>query len=159
MTMTEEEIAREYRTAKAPAKMIGILAELNGCDRETVKRILTAQGETLPGNMTARKKAGKDEGTDPAGGGAPGEAARPAAAETPELRAHDWPQEPARKDGGRDGAGTNAAAGAARKYAVDVIADLLRQCSDREEDDFKFRERVYGLLALVHAMEEGGGKT
>jgi len=43
MTMTNEEICREYRTAKAPLKQIQILAELNQCDKnssiEVAKRL------------------------------------------------------------------------------------------------------------------------
>lgn len=53
MTMTNEEICREYRTAKAPLKQIQILAELNGCKKDVIKQILIDGGEKLPGNMTA----------------------------------------------------------------------------------------------------------
>lgn len=51
MTMTEEEILRDYRQAKTKQKQIGILAELNACDKAEIKRILTEAGEQLPGNM------------------------------------------------------------------------------------------------------------
>ena len=53
MTMTAEEICREYRTAKAPTKQIGILAELNACTKDEIKRVLIQHGEKLPGNCTA----------------------------------------------------------------------------------------------------------
>ena len=53
MTMTNEEICRDFRQAKAGTKQIGILAELNQCDKETIKRILVEGGEKLPGNMVA----------------------------------------------------------------------------------------------------------
>lgn len=33
MTMTNEEICRDYRAAKVPSKQIHILADLNQCDR------------------------------------------------------------------------------------------------------------------------------
>ena len=53
MTMTPEEICREYRQAKAPTKQIQILADLNGCKKDEIKQILIDGGEKLPGNMTA----------------------------------------------------------------------------------------------------------
>lgn len=56
MIMTNEEICRDYRAAKAPQKQIGILAELNQCDKERIKRILIEGGEKLPGNMMPKKK-------------------------------------------------------------------------------------------------------
>jgi hypothetical protein len=40
MQMTNEEIYRDYRQAKDPKKQIGILAELNQCDRRTIKKII-----------------------------------------------------------------------------------------------------------------------
>ncbi len=55
MTMTDEEICRDYRTAKAPTKQIGILAELNQCSKERIKQILVAGGCELPGNMRPKK--------------------------------------------------------------------------------------------------------
>lgn len=53
MTMTNEEICRDYRAAKAPTKQIQILAELNQCGKDKIKQILIEGGEKLPGNMTA----------------------------------------------------------------------------------------------------------
>ena len=53
MTMTDEEICRDYRTAKAPMKQIGILADLNQCGKDRIKQILIDGGCKLPGNMTA----------------------------------------------------------------------------------------------------------
>ena len=53
MTMTNEEICRDYRTAKSKLKQIQILAELNECSKDTIKRILVEGGEKLPGNMVA----------------------------------------------------------------------------------------------------------
>ena len=55
MTMTNEEICRDYRQAKAPSKQIAILAELNQCDRKTIKDILVAGGCKLPGNCVGTK--------------------------------------------------------------------------------------------------------
>lgn len=61
MTMTNEEICRDYRTAKAPMKQIGILAELNQCDKNRIKQILMDGGEKLPGNMIPKPKQTKDQ--------------------------------------------------------------------------------------------------
>lgn len=57
MTMTPEEICRDYRLAKAPSKQISILAELNGCTRKEIYKILLDGGCELPGNC--RPKAAK----------------------------------------------------------------------------------------------------
>lgn len=57
MTMTNEEICREYRMAKAPTKQIQILADLNGCKKDEIKQILIDGGEKLPGNMMPKPKA------------------------------------------------------------------------------------------------------
>ena len=48
MTMSNEEIARDYRLSKVPMKQIGILAELNQCDKKTIVEILRQEGESLP---------------------------------------------------------------------------------------------------------------
>ena len=57
MTMTNEEICRDYRAAKAPTKQIQILAELNQCGKDKIKQILIEGGEKLPGNMMPKPKA------------------------------------------------------------------------------------------------------
>lgn len=56
MTMTNEEIVREYRAAKSRMKQIGILADENGCDNRTIVNILIEAGESVPGNFLPRKK-------------------------------------------------------------------------------------------------------
>ncbi len=53
MTMTPEEICRDYRQAKTGTKQIHILAELNQCGVDKIKQILIDGGEKLPGNMVA----------------------------------------------------------------------------------------------------------
>lgn len=55
MTMTNEEIVRDYKLAKAPSKQIKILAELNQCDRKKIIQILTDAGCKLPGNCVPNK--------------------------------------------------------------------------------------------------------
>lgn len=46
MTMSENEIVRDYRTAKKKREQIGILADLNGCSREQIREILLRNGIT-----------------------------------------------------------------------------------------------------------------
>lgn len=59
MTMTNEEIIRDYKAAKTPSKQIGILAELNQCSRQRIKDILVAGGCELPGNCVGTKTKSK----------------------------------------------------------------------------------------------------
>lgn len=48
MTMTPEEIARDYRGSKAPLKQIGILADLNGCTKQEIADVLKEAGLDVP---------------------------------------------------------------------------------------------------------------
>lgn len=59
MTMTNDEIVREYELAKAPTKQIRILADLNVCDRKDIIKILTEAGCKLPGNCVPGKPSPK----------------------------------------------------------------------------------------------------
>lgn len=61
MTMTNEEICRDYRQAAAPSKQIRILSELNECDRETIKQILVDGGCKLPGNCGVKSRTKSQE--------------------------------------------------------------------------------------------------
>lgn len=45
MQMTKEEIWRMYRESKNPNRQIGILAELNACDRTKIENILFSEDE------------------------------------------------------------------------------------------------------------------
>ena len=58
MTMTNEEIVRQYRTAKHPGKQIGILDELNATAPSAIRAILVAEGCELPqrGGRKGRRK-------------------------------------------------------------------------------------------------------
>lgn len=58
MTMTNEEIVWDYRLSKTPSKQIGILAELNQCDRKRIKEILAEAGCELPGTGKVKTKSG-----------------------------------------------------------------------------------------------------
>lgn len=46
--MSNAEIVRSYRNAENKSKQIGILAELNATDKQTIKGILLAEGVELP---------------------------------------------------------------------------------------------------------------
>lgn len=48
MTMSNEEIIRAYLQSKDQKKQIGILADLNGCDKEKIRTILIHHGVKLP---------------------------------------------------------------------------------------------------------------
>lgn len=48
MTMTNEEIVRDYRQAKDPAQAIQILADLNCAGRKDIVRILQSGGAQVP---------------------------------------------------------------------------------------------------------------
>ena len=55
-SMTCEQIARAYRTAKSKTKQIEILAEIEHLSKERICEILVEQGETLPGKGGRQKK-------------------------------------------------------------------------------------------------------
>ena len=57
MQMTVEEIIRSYTTAKDKSKQIGILADLNGCDKEKIRAILISKGCQMPTKGRPRKKS------------------------------------------------------------------------------------------------------
>lgn len=66
MQMSKEEIARAYREAKYKKKQIQILADLNGCDKETIQEVLRQSGiETEAAR--AKKAAEKPIKTKPEG--------------------------------------------------------------------------------------------
>ena len=61
MTMTNEEIVRDYKAAKAPQKQIGILADLNACSKKEIVEILREAGCELPAYYTKKPKQEKPE--------------------------------------------------------------------------------------------------
>lgn len=56
MQMTVEEIIRNYTESKDKAKQIGILADLNGCDKEKIRSILRTRGVELPTKGRPKKE-------------------------------------------------------------------------------------------------------
>lgn len=85
MTMTNEEICRDYKAAKATSKQIHILADLNQCSREKIKQILVEGGCKLPGNCVGTKT--KSKGVPLAG---------------PPAKTDDIPQKPAKLPGAKN---------------------------------------------------------
>lgn len=85
MTMTNEEICRDYKAAKAPSKQIHILADLNQCSREKIKQILVEGDCKLPGNCVGTKT--KSKGVPLAG---------------PPAKTDDNPQKPAKLPGAKN---------------------------------------------------------
>ena len=56
MQMTVEEIIRSYTQAKDKSKQIGILADLNGCDKEKIRTILISKGCQMPTKGRPKKE-------------------------------------------------------------------------------------------------------
>jgi len=56
MTMTNEEIARDYKLAKDGLKQAKILAELNQCSKEKIVEILQEQGVKVDGRLLQKGK-------------------------------------------------------------------------------------------------------
>lgn len=54
--MTNEEIARIYRTSKNKASQIQIIAEMEHKSKQQIEQILIKSGETLPGRVGRPKK-------------------------------------------------------------------------------------------------------
>lgn len=147
MTMTDEEICREYREAKTPMKQIGILADENQCRRERIVEILRAAGMELPA-VYREKNAGAVHQPSPAG-----DTLTQGKAETENGGAEYGPILPAPKMAAfeewvNDG-------------AIEVIARLMADSDssmDQQEASWAFRERVRGVLALVHELRGGNGE-
>lgn len=57
MRMTEAEICKEYREAKNPRMQIGILADLNVCEKEDILKILILNGQDV--TVAGPKKPGQ----------------------------------------------------------------------------------------------------
>lgn len=57
MRMTEVEICKEYREAKNPRMQIGILADLNVCEKEDILKILILNGQDV--TVAGPKKPGQ----------------------------------------------------------------------------------------------------
>lgn len=142
MMMTDAEIIREYREAAKPMKQIGILADENQCSRGKIVEILREAGMDLP--AVYREKARTGDGDD---------LSTAARSPSPEGEAEYGPILPAPKQAGfservNDG-------------AIEVIARMVADSdsgADQENEVWHFRERVRGVLALVHELRGGYGE-
>lgn len=56
MQMSDYEIIRNYTEAKDKTKQIGILADLNGCNKEKIRTILISKGCQLPTKGRPKKE-------------------------------------------------------------------------------------------------------
>ena len=135
MTMTKDEIVRDYKAAKTPAKQIAVLADLNVCTKKEIVEILREAGCELPAYYNKKPKQEKPEdlglqyvGSMAATGGS-GKHAEPVVI---------IPAEPVPET-------TDI-----RHAAIEAIANLLA----RTKDAVDFMEQVRGVLALVWAMEQ-----
>ena len=59
MTMTNDEIVRDYKAAKTPAKQIAVLADLNVCTKKEIVEILREAGCEPPAYYTKKPKQEK----------------------------------------------------------------------------------------------------
>lgn len=134
MTMTNEEICREYRQAKTPLKQIRILADLNGCTKREIAEILREAGEELPAQFVKGPPRPKAETER--------KALEDAGLLFPATTVGEI-LEPTRERMAR--------------AAVDVIARLLKDTDarkDQEDAEYCFKENVRGVLMLAHALTE-----
>lgn len=56
MQMTEDEIYRDYKSAKDPKNQIKILAQLNCCDPQKIKDIIASKGEPVAKRKYTRRQ-------------------------------------------------------------------------------------------------------
>lgn len=184
MTMTAEEIVREYRQAKFPEKQIRILADQNSCGVSNIREILLAAACELPRSRKAKDEApNKSDGAwkvydpktktlekpedlnrpilpPPAGAGEfQDEAAEASPAPDPVPVPEEKPPVVRSAEAQDD---DTVSAGEAlplimRTSAVDVIARLLKDTRKTPEGYTAFTEQVRGVLALVHEVEHRTG--
>ena len=124
--MSDQEIVREYLAAKDPGKQIRILADENLCTPETIRNIL--RREAVPVGRKEPK-------------------AKPEPAPAPEPpEAKSEPKPAISRD--------IALSMIVRHAAIEAIAELMAETNKIEGDELKFRERVRGVLCLVHTLEK-----
>jgi len=138
MTMTNEEICREYRQAKTPLKQIRILADLNGCTKREIADILREGGEELPAQFVKGPPRPKAE------------TERKVLEEAGLLFPVPTVGEILEPTGER-----------VAWAAVDVIARLLKETDAQKNQkaaEYCFKENIRGVLAMVHALTESEGE-
>lgn len=182
MTMTAEEIVREYREARYPEKQIRILADENSCGVSNIKEILRQAGCELPRERKQKKPEGPVQRFDLKTKTFPKE-------DEPAMKKDCDPDAPMPVLPAPEGAGEFQDEAPARQVrgtveqlpealedvlevdaddtvpvsealplilrmsAVDVIARLLKDAKKTPEGYSEFTEQVRGVLALVHEVE------
>lgn len=144
MTMTNEEIVRDYKAAKAPQKQIGILADLNACSKKEIVEILREAGCELPAYYTKKPKETPEQ-TKEAVINAMKDAPlvlEPAPAQEPKT--HIAPE-------------TLTALTKAKVAFSDAVRAMLPETdSDEDFEDIDkelFFERVIGMVVMLDALE------
>lgn len=151
--MTDAEIIREYREAKRPLKQIGILADENQCSRGKIVDILRAAGMELPGQFQKGNTSAAGTGVPSSVGAAVGSDENSTQGKAEDEEADYGPILPALKLAGFS-EWVNAG-------AVEVIARMMKDsdiAGDQDSATWEFRERVRGVLALVHELRGGYGE-
>ena len=154
MNMTKEEIVRDYKAAKTPAKQITVLADLNACSKQEIVEILREAGCELPAYYTKKPKQEKPEdlglqyvGSSGATGGS-GRHAEPVVIVSP-----DPEQEPKVYIAPE----TLTALTKAKVAFSDAVRAMLPESdSDEDFEDLDkelFFERVIGMVVMLDALE------
>lgn len=128
LQMDDFEIVQRYRHASNKQLQIGILADLNACDKDTIKKVLKENGVDLRGGCYHTK----DTKPKP-------EEAKPAKVEAVEVKtAEDKPVDPEK---------TQTAIGIIKEACVEICKDY---CRYRDILDRKDNSQVYkDLLADI----------
>lgn len=134
MTMTNEEIVREFRQAKFPLKQISIIADQNQCTRREIAEILLAAGETVPKQFLPRQPRSELEPSLP-----------PAPEGAGEYQDENEKEEKSMEE-------------RIARAAVDAIARCLKesdQTATSEAAALDFREQVRGVLCVTKEIMDG----
>lgn len=157
MTMTKDEIVRDYKAAKTPAKQIAVLADLNVCTKKEIVEILREAGCELPAYYNKKKQETPEQAKEQKPEKSLGEkiegiqdallALKPAPAEKPLAEKL-----------GYTGAQENLSALTKAKVAFsDAIRAMLPESdSDEDFEDIDkelFFERVIGMVVMLDALE------
>ena len=158
MTMTNDEIVRDYKAAKTPAKQIAVLADLNVCTKKEIVEILREAGCELPAYYNKKKQEKpEDLGLQYAGSmGATGGSGRHA--EPVVIIPTEPAEKPLAEKLGYTGAQENLSALTKAKVAFsDAIRAMLPESdSDEDFEDIDkelFFERVIGMVVMLDALE------
>lgn len=134
MTMSNEEIVREFRLAKFPLKQISIIADQNQCTRREIAEILLAAGENVPKQFLPRQPKPELEPSLP-----------PAPEGAGEYQDENEKEEKSMEE-------------RIARAAVNAIAKLLKdslEAKDAEGSAYEFRDAVRGVLCVTKEILDG----